>query len=122
MYKSTKIFFLNCLANWDLEIFLSKFEVVVGRVGSKITPEPKMQGLRKLFVKVWGGGGGGQKSHLNQKYRKFHEMDKSTKKIFFHSLANLDLENFLFKVWGGGEGGLSKITPEPKMQEISWNG
>ena len=92
MDKSTKKIF-HSLANLDLEIFLSKFEMVVG--------------------------GGGQKSHLNKKCRKFHEMDKSTKKIF-HSLANLDLEIFLSKfemVVGGGGG--SKITPEQKMQEIS---
>ena len=57
MDKATKKNFFHCLANLDLEIFLSKFEVVVG-------------------------GGGGKKSHLNQKCRKFHEMDKSTKKIF----------------------------------------
>ena len=60
--------------------FLSKFEVVVE--------------------------GGGQKSHLNQKCRKFHEMDKSTKKNFFHCLADLDLENFFCQSlrwwWGGG--------------------
>ena len=50
---------------------------------------------------------------------KFHEMNKSTKKLFLHCLANLDLENFLskFEVVGGGGG--SKITPQPKMQEIS---
>ena len=61
-----------------------------------------------------------QKSHLNQKCRKFHEMNKSTKKIFFHCLADLDSENFLskFEVVVGGGGGV-KITPEPKMQEIS---
>ena len=46
-----KIIF-HCLADLDLENFFSKFEVVVG--------------------------GGGQKSHLNKKCRKFHEMDKST--------------------------------------------
>ena len=40
----------HCLADLDLEMYLSKFEVV---------------------------GGGDQKSHLNQKCRKFHEMDKS---------------------------------------------
>ena len=56
MDKSTKIFF-HCLADLDLEDFLSKFEVVVV-------------------------GGGGQKSHLNQKCRKFHEMYKSTKFFF----------------------------------------
>ena len=64
MDKSTKNIF-HCLANLDLENFLSKFEMVVG------------------------GGGGGQKSHLNQKCRKFHEMDKSTKKKKF----------FFFTVW-----------------------
>ena len=48
-------------------------------------------------------------------------MDKSTKIIFFHCLAHLDLKTFLIKVWGGG-GGVLKITPEQKMQEISWNG
>ena len=50
----------------------------------------------------------------------------------------LDLENFLVKVWSGGGGGVlapdppttttPKLQldfldlPEPKMQEISWNG
>ena len=91
MDKSTKKYFFHCLADLDLEIFLSKFEVVVG---------------------------GGQKSHLNQKCRKFHEMDQSTK-FSFNYLADLDLENFLskFEVVVGGGG--AKITPEPKMQEIS---
>ena len=52
-------------------------------------------------------------------------MDKSTKKkkkIFFHCLAHLDLENFLIRVWGGGGVCVCvcvwKITPEPKMQEM----
>ena len=49
-------------------------------------------------------------------------MDKSSKQKF-PCLAHLDLGNFLIRVWGGGGGeGVWKITPEPKMQEISWNG
>ena len=45
MDKSTKNIF-HCLANLDLENFLSKFEVVVvlgGGGGLKIIPQPKMQ-------------------------------------------------------------------------------
>ena len=56
LYESTKKMFFTVWPIWDLEIFLSKFEVVMV--------------------------GGCQKSHLNQKCRKFHEMDKSTKKYF----------------------------------------
>ena len=86
--------YLNCLADMDLENFLSKFEVVMG---------------------------GGQKSHLNQKCRKFHEMDKSSK-IIFSLFGWLGLRKFFVKVWGGGGGwGVSKIRLEPKLQEISWN-
>ena len=60
------------------------------------------------------GAGVCEKSHLNQKCRKFHEMDKSTK-FFFHCLAHLDLENFLIKVWGGGGGaGVSGARPPPQ--------
>ena len=39
------------------------------------------------FQVVWGS----QKSHLNQKCRKFHEMDKSTKKFFHCFLINTTL-------------------------------
>ena len=40
-------------------------------------------------------------------------------KNYFHCLANLDLENFLSMYEVVVVGGGSKITPEPKMQEIS---
>ena len=40
-------------------------------------------------LRWWWGGGVCEKSCLNQNCRKFHEMDKSTKK-FFHCLAHLD--------------------------------
>ena len=42
-------------------------------------------GLRKIFSSKFEVlvGGVCEKSHLNQKCRKFHEMDKSTKKLFF---------------------------------------
>ena len=46
-----------------------------------------------------------QNVHLNQSYRKFDEMPKSTKQFFS-----------LFGQWGGGGG--SKCSPEPKLQEI----
>ena len=58
-------------------------------------------GLRKFShqsLRWWWLGGCVKNHYLNQKCRKFHEMDKSTKKIFFHCLAHLDLENFLIRV------------------------
>ena len=62
-----KIFF-HCLAHLDLENFL---------------------------IKVWGGGGGMcEKSQLNQKCRKFHEIDKSTKKNFFSLFGPFGLRKF----------------------------
>ena len=55
-------------------------------------------GLRKFSHQSlrWWWGGVCEKSHLNQKCRKFHEMDKSTKN-FFHCLAHLDLKNWWFE-------------------------
>ena len=81
--------------------------------------------LEHFLIKVWGGGGGEGcvKSHTWTKnagnFMKWN--DKSTK-IYFHCLAYLDLENSHVKVWDGGEGVVWKITPETKLQEISWNG
>ena len=76
-----KIFF-HCFAHLDLENVLSKFEVVVG---------------------------GGWKSPLNQKCRKFHEMDKSTKNNFFIVSPIWTWKNFV-KVWGGGGGRVKNHT------------
>ena len=45
-----------------------------------------------------------QNVHLNQSCRKFDEMPKSIKILSFHYLAN--------------GGGMSKCSPEPKLQEI----
>ena len=59
------------------------------------------------WINVMKCGGGGM--HLNQNCRKFYEMDKSIKKIFFYYLAD----------WGGG--GVVKNALDPKLQEISCN-
>ena len=49
-------------------------------------------------------------------------MDKSSKKIFpCLALLDLGILSSEFEVVVAGEG-VWKITPEPKMQEISWNG
>ena len=81
-------------------------------VGGGLAPDPPPPPPLNFNLTFW--------TYLNQKCRKFYEMDKSTKKNFFHCLAYLDSQNFLSKfelvVVGGG---VSKITPEPKMQEIS---
>ena len=133
--------FFHCLAHLDLENFSSEFEVVVGGVKNHtwtknaghfmkwINPLKKFFslfgpfGLRKFLIRVWGGGGVCEKSHLNQKCRKFHEMDKSTKKIFFSLFGPFGLRKFYhqsLRWWWWGC--VWKSTPEPKMQEISWNG
>ena len=144
MDKSTKNFFVHCLAHLDLENFVVRVWGGGGGVCEKSHLNQKwrkfheMAKSTKKFFSLFGPFGfrkfchqslrwwweGCEKSHLNQKCRKFHEIDKSTKKIFVHCLAHLDLENFVVRVWGGGGGGggMWKITPEPKMQEISWNG
>ena len=63
----------------------------------------------------WWGDGGCQNVHLNQSCRKFDEMPKSTKKFFFHYLAKFF--SIVWPMWRG----LSKCSPEPKLQEIWWN-
>ena len=86
------------MADLDLENFLSKFDMVGG-----------------------GGGGGGAKNHTWTKNAGIFMKWINALKNFFNCLADLE---FFVKVWGGGGGGGggSKITPEPKLQEISWNG
>ena len=70
--------------------------------------------LEKVLIKVWGGGGGGgcEKSHLNQKCRKFHEMDKSTKTLFslFGSFGLRKSSHQSLRWWWGGGGCVKNHT------------
>ena len=92
MDKSTKKNFFTVWPIWTQKIFLSKCEVMVGG-GVSGTRPPTITTTLNINLTFWTQKmflskfevvvvGGGQKSHLNQKCRKFHEMDKSTKFIF----------------------------------------